>query len=414
MRLEVVGQSMNRRNLQLRSAAAVAALALAMAGCSSLPRSGPDGQGIAGSASARLGTTEQVALDYALVDISPMVLNQLQSSRAGAAFTSFGGGRGPAPEILVGVGDRIQVSIFEAGSGGLFIPVDAGSRPGNFITLPAQTVDRSGTISVPYAGLVPAAGRSLPQIQRDIEVRLSNRAIEPQVVVSILEQRAAEVTVLGDVRSPTQLTVNAAGDRVLDVISRAGGPAFPGFETFVTLQRSGRSVTIAFDELIDNPRENIFVAPGDTIFVRREQRQFMAFGASGLSGQFAFEARQLNLAEAVAKAGGLLDNRADPAQTFVYRLEERGTLERMGVDLASFHRDQRLIPTIYKANMRDPSSFFIAKSFPMRDQDVLYVSNADSVELIKFLSVVNSVSSSVRGVSVDALGTRNAVRELAQ
>ncbi len=54
--------------------------------------------------------------------------------------------------------DVVSVTIFESQSGGLFIPADAGSRAGNFVTIPNQTVDRNGTITVPYAGRVRASG----------------------------------------------------------------------------------------------------------------------------------------------------------------------------------------------------------------------------------------------------------------
>ena len=61
------------------------------------------------------------------------------------------------PELRFGIGDVVSVTIFEAAAGGLFIPTEAGVRPGNFVTLPDQTVDNDGNISVPYAGLVKAA-----------------------------------------------------------------------------------------------------------------------------------------------------------------------------------------------------------------------------------------------------------------
>jgi polysaccharide export outer membrane protein len=55
---------------------------------------------------------------------------------------------------------------------------------------------------------------------------------------------------------------------------------------------------------------------------------------------------------------------------------------------------------------------FAVQEFRMMDKDVLYISNSDSVELVKFLDVLNSVTSTVRGVSNDALDTRDAVRDL--
>jgi polysaccharide export outer membrane protein len=48
----------------------------------------------------------------------------------------------------------------------------------------------------------------------------------------------------------------------------------------------------------------------------------------------------------------------------------------------------------------------------MSDKDIVYVSNSDSVELLKFLNIVNSVSATASGVSSDVVDTRSAVRAL--
>ena len=170
-------------------------------------------------------------------------------------------------------------------AGGLFIPAEAGVRPGNFVTFPTQLVDRSGLITVPFAGDVQAAGRALTTIQKDIEARLQNRAIEPQVIVSLVEQNATEVTVVGDVlNGANKFKVRFNGDRVLDMISKAGGMKFPGYELFVTLQRDGKRATVYFPNLVNNPAENIFTSPGDTLYVYREQQKFVAVGALGSRG----------------------------------------------------------------------------------------------------------------------------------
>jgi polysaccharide export outer membrane protein len=77
----------------------------------------------------------------------------------------------------------------------------------------------------------------------------------------------------------------------------------------------------------------------------------------------------------------------------------------MGVDLGKFTPEQRLIPTIYRANYRDPSSFFFAQQFPMRHKDVIYVANADSVEFVKFLDYVSAITRTVAGTAIDGATT---------
>jgi polysaccharide biosynthesis/export protein len=393
----------------------MAVVCAALASCTELPINGPQTDAIhSGAATSLKIDTSAPVLQYALVDLSNRVVEEASDIGPGSFYKSYGVGKGPAPEILVGVGDVLQVTIFESAVGGLFIPADAGVRPGNYVTLPNQVVDRTGTISVPYAGAIPAQGRSLPQIQKDIEQKLAHRAIEPQVIVSIVSQTATEVSVLGEVNSPKKFSVRANGMRILDAIADAGGIKNAGYESFVTLQRDRRRATVFFDSLVRHPEENIYVAPGDILYVYREPRKFVAVGAvtasavnlTAQTALFSFEQSNLSLVEGVARAGGLLDDRADPGQVFLYRMEDRKTLEHVGVDLSSFPRHQHIIPTIYRSNFRDPASYFLAQNLKMRNKDVIYVSNAESVEVNKALAYLRSITGTISGVTADAAGVR--------
>ncbi len=400
----------NRMFSNFKMGLGLSLIAAILSGCTATPRAGPDDRAIEANAYVKVSAKDRkVGMDYALVDINTSVIALFGKEEA-ASLGGFGGGKGGAPTLPLGVGDVVTVSVFEAQSGGLFIPADAGSRPGNFITLPEQTIDRAGTISVPYAGRVRAAGRSVDDVQSEIEDLLANRAIEPQVVITTVKSRSSQIAVLGDVRSPAKFELSPAGDRVLDMISQAGGLSAPGIETYVTLQRRGKTATVLYNHLADTPSENIYLAPGDTIFVNRERRTYLAFGATGLSGRFDFEESGLTLGEALGKAGGLLDGRADPARVMLYRIVPKAMLAKLGVDTHKFVSDE--VPVIFRANLRDPAAFFAVQKFAMSDKDILYVSNSDSVELLKFLNLVNSVTSTASGVSSDVVDTRNALRAL--
>jgi polysaccharide export outer membrane protein len=387
------------------------AVGLALSSCTALPRAGADDAAIEANAFFKVSNKDhKMGIDYALVDINATTLAYLGKTESASLLGGFGGGRGGPPELVLGVGDVVQVAIFESQSGGLFIPADAGSRPGNFITLPEQTVDRRGTISVPYAGRVNAAGRPVDVVQRDIEDILATRAIEPQVVITTVRSRSTQVAVLGDVRSPAKIELSPAGERIMDVISQAGGLSSPGIETYISLQRRGKTATVLYDHLANTPAENIYVAPGDTILVNRERRTYLAFGASGLNGRFDFEDSDLSLGEALGKAGGLLDGRADPKQVVLYRIVNKELLAKLGVQTEKFTTNE--VPVIFRANLRDPAGLFAVQKFAMQDKDIIYVSNSDSVELLKFLNIVNSVTSTASGVSADVVDTRDALRAM--
>ena len=83
--------------------------------------------------------------------------------------------RRPPRRITLGIGDVVSVTIFEAEAGGLFLPSEAGARPGNFVTLPDQIVDSDGNITVPYAGTIRAAGRTPLEVQQAIIEALTRR-----------------------------------------------------------------------------------------------------------------------------------------------------------------------------------------------------------------------------------------------
>src|SRR5580658_785149 len=169
--------------------------AILTAGCGSLllPASGPN------SIVVRSGVTWN-GPPYGFVRLTPQVINTLDEYGPRTLSAVFGDRR-PPPEIHFGIGDVVSVTIFEAAAGGLFIPSEAGVRPGNYVTLPNQPIDTKGFISVPYAGLVPTAGKTPSQVEQEIVDRTKNRAIEPQAVVALVNQNTSLISVIGEVNT---------------------------------------------------------------------------------------------------------------------------------------------------------------------------------------------------------------------
>ena len=345
-------------------------------GCSIYPVAGPN--------SIEIRSEENQGgdrLPYALVKLTPTVIDvlALDAPRIAGVFPDR---RAPG-EIRFGVGDVVAVTIFEAQAGGLFIPAEASVRPGNFIALPNQAVDHNGLINVPYAGNIRAKGRTPAEVSQEIVNALKNRAIEPQAVVSLVEQRTSLISVLGEVNTPARFPASASGEHLLDAITRAGGPKEQGFDTWVMLERNNRRAIAPFGALVYEPSNNIFIHPDDTLYVYREPQTFVVFGAHGQQGQYNFDAWRLSVAEAIAKSGGLNDTLADPGSVFLYRGETREVATQLGVDVARF--EGPIIPVIYNVNFRDPAGYFLGTKMQLRNKDVIYTSNAHTVEVAKAL-----------------------------
>jgi polysaccharide biosynthesis/export protein len=381
---------------------------VASGGCALMPATGPE------SADIRAGQRDPESLPYAFVPITPAIIDVL-ATNAPRLASVFPDRRRPK-DIRFGIGDAVSVTIFEAAAGGLFIPIEAGVRPGNFITLPNQNVDTQGNISVPYAGAIRAKGRTPVEVQQAIVGALKNRAIEPQAVVALVEQKTSLISVLGDVNLPARFPASAAGEHILDAITRAGGPKNPGYDEWVMLEREGRRAIAPFGVLVYEPANNIYVHPNDTIYLYREPQTFLAFGAFGgpiagvqefitaissaTQGQFNFDAWRLSLAEAVAKAGGLNDNAADPRSVFLYRGETRKVAEQLGIDCSPYQGP--IIPVVYNVNFRDPAAYFLATKLEMRNKDVIYISNSIAVERAKIMQYIRLVTATINDPIVAA------------
>ena len=373
------------RRFGVFAALVVLGVATALGGCAIVPTSGPQTNDV------RYGQQDSESLPYGFVRVTPAVLEVLARSTPKFS-TTFKDRRGPE-ELRFGIGDIVNVTLFEAGAGGLFIPAEAGVRPGNFVTLPPQAVDNKGNIFVPYAGSIRAQGRTTAEIQTAIVEALKNRALEPQAIVSWADQRASSINVLGESVGSIRFPANAGGERVLDAITRAGLRA-PGHDLWVMLERHGRRETLPFGALIYEPANNIYVRAQDTIFIYKDPLTFVAFGATGVQGQFPFDAWRISLAEAAGKARGLNDVQADPGSVFVYRGETREVATALGVDVSQFTGP--IIPIIYNVNLRDPAGFFLATKFEVRNKDVLYIANAPTVDATKFLNYLRLIIATAR------------------
>jgi polysaccharide export outer membrane protein len=310
---------------------------------------------------------------------------------------------------VVGVGDVLEVTIWEAPPALLFSGAAASSsrigeefqtsRPG---TLPDLMVGPSGTVSIPFAGQVPAAGRTLRQIEQSIVSRLRGKANQPQVLVRLGRNATANVSVVGEVGESGRVPLTPKGERLLDVIASAGGTKQPIERVAVQVTRGNRSVIMPMRAVVEDPLQNIILQRDDVLTVIYQPYSFTVLGAAGKNEEVRFEQNGLTLSQALGRIGGLQDMRADPKGVFVFRLEPARRLRPINGNALP---DEQRVPVIYQVDLKNAETYFAAQRFVMRDGDVVYVSNSPAAEFQRFVNII--AGSVLPGLSV--LSTANSL-----
>ena len=104
---------------RLSSLLLAAVLATLLPACTLLPGTGPTSDAVKGNATA--GVRSTAPLPYALVDVTADTIGFLSQPNVITFKGEFPDKR-PKPNQVVGVGDVLNISIFEAAPGGLFTP----------------------------------------------------------------------------------------------------------------------------------------------------------------------------------------------------------------------------------------------------------------------------------------------------
>lgn len=372
----------------------------ALASCTVLPGMGPRSSAF-GEAQWRYipATNDDGELDrlpFVLVDVDGKIADFLSVTGDAGYFMGSFTAHDPPVSAPLGAGDTVRVTIFEAGPGGLFALGDGGGNGGNYITLPDQEVDNTGHISIPYAdkggdgGLVMVSGRRPAEVQHDIQQRLMNKAIEPQVIVTLVKRVSNLYSVMGEVNTPGRFSLDQGGIRIIDALSAAGGSRNNDYNTLITLQRGATSATSRLSALLAKPENNVFVQPSDLIAVKKDERYYNVLGATKSNSRVAFDAENVTVADALARAGGLDGNIAEPDAVVVLRREDPQTLERMGIKLEGLN-DSEPLPTVYRFNFNEPSGMFLAQKMRLRNNDVVYVSNHSFNDVTKLFGVLRDM-----------------------
>jgi polysaccharide export outer membrane protein len=360
------------------------ALLAGLAGCATLPSSGPTGKQIESSAVApKEGVPIQVIEIQSAADLPAGVVSTSPAAILPQAAST--------PTDMVGPGDVLDINIYEAGVT-LFAsssPATAAgqlSAPGVQVQkLPPTRIDDLGNITIPYAGMLHVGGLTTAEIEATIRNSLRGLSQNPQIIVTLNQAITNTIIVGGEVARPGRLVLQTNRESLSDVIALAGGYRGNSKDLMVRIMRGDASADVRINDIVENPALDVRIRPGDRLMLVDDPRTYSILGASGRIEQVPFRRSAVSLAEAIATAGGTNPNLGDPAAIFLFRY----VVDAEGKE----------VPRVYHINMMQTGAYFIAQKFTMQDKDVLYFGNAAANQPSKLVQLISQLFSPILTVT---------------
>tara|TARA_R110001592_G_scaffold45240_4_gene144753 strand:- start:308 stop:1366 length:1059 start_codon:yes stop_codon:yes gene_type:complete len=243
-----------------------------------------------------------------------------------------------------------------------------------------NVVKADGSVFYPYAGEIAVSGLTTSEVQILLQNRLSSVIKRPQIDVRVASFQSQKAYISGSVLKPGIVPITNTPLTLLDAIEQQGGLAETATWGEITLTRNGATRQISLRSLYEQGSwtENFLLQNGDLIHVpRNDAEKVFVLGEVNRPQSLNMSRNGTSLAEALATANGINENRADGRGIYVLR--------NTGVN-----RDEQGLPvytaTVFHLNASSAVGFMLADRFPLEARDVVYVSPAPITRWNRFLS----------------------------
>jgi len=218
---------------------------------------------------------------------------------AAAASTALPAADDAAAVLQLGPGDTVNIQVF--------------GRPELSTT---TYVSDDGTIPVPLAGAVQVAGLSPAAASQRVATALRDGQflVNPQVTIILNQLRSQQVSVLGEVKSPSRFPVDSKLT-VFDLLAQAGGVTENGSDLIYLLRpdKDGHVTRYPIDlkGLADGKRSIpvLTLRGGDVVYVPRAS-QFYIMGEVQSPNMYRLEPG-MTVLQAISRGGGITQRGSD-------------------------------------------------------------------------------------------------------
>jgi len=243
-----------------------------------------------------------------IIPVTPQLLREQAMGRQALDQGVSGLMSGNAPAAYrIGPQDVLNVLVWDH--------PELSNPMGNFqdIQSMGRLVREDGTIFFPYAGVVQVAGKTVEEIRRDLETKLTPFIQSPQVDVRVVGFRSKKVYVTGEVDKPGIVPVTDVPMTIMDAINLAGGfDKERADQRTAYLTRNGERRVVDVLALYSSSQGNLLLQDGDVLYVpNNTQNKVFILGEVEKQQAVLMDQGRLTLADALAGAEGMDLNTAN-------------------------------------------------------------------------------------------------------
>jgi polysaccharide export outer membrane protein len=276
----------------------------------------------------------------------------------------------------IDVDDRLTVAMYEPGTG---VRTVLGSGGRTELLTNAQ-VDASGMLNIPYVGPIKAQGLTVEQLRQQLHSRLKRVVLDPQIQVSLGERASKLVTVQGLASKGGRYPLDRGTQRLSHLLAQVAPDQKNPEMLQILLRRNSLSARMRLAEIYNDPRLDVHLHAGDSIFLSEVVQNVSVLGAVNVQGQLRIPRRQFSVLDAIALARGMNEDRADPSAVFLFRQSEIET---------RLHQRQK--PVVYRIDLSQPEVLLLARQVQVSDNDVLLIGDASFTDVRKVAASLNAI-----------------------
>lgn len=293
-----------------------------------------------------------------------------------------------APDYKIGPGDVLTIIVWDHPE----LTTPAGQY--RSADQAGTVVNEDGTIFYPYVGTLNVAGKTTRQVRDMLAKGLAKYIEKVQLDVRMAAFRSKRVYVVGEVVKPGLLEVTDIPLTVLEAVNRAGGFAPEADHSRVLLTRKGTTYRVDIQAMYEAgaTEQNALLEPGDILNVQdRSFNKIFVLGEVTKPGSLVMTKKRSTLAEALADAGYITQDRSNPKWIYVMRGESE-------------------TPELFHLDGSSPDAMLLADRFNLKPRDIVYVDAADVVRWNRVVSNILPTAQTlfqVSGTKFPLFGGRN-------